>query len=361
MELDGLFPYDSVSLNGEGDGVVIIDQTLLPGEEQFLVLREEYEVYEAISLLRVRGAPAIGIAAAYGLYVSFRRSLMRSGFNQGNAESEFIRIKDYICSSRPTAVNLSAALDRMERCYRKFSGESPEVLLDALRAEADSIKEEDILMCRAIAENGAGLITAPGMGILTHCNAGHYAVSRYGTALAPVYLAHSRGLRPRVYADETRPLLQGARITAFELMKAGVDVTLQCDSAAASLMAAGKIDLVFTGCDRVAANGDTANKVGTCALAVLARHYGIPFYILGPASSIDPSAATGKDIPVEQRSPEEVTELYFAGRMAPEGVRVFNPAFDVTPAGLITGIVTESGIFRPPYDFTEQHLKQRTL
>lgn len=361
MDFDGLFAYDSVSLNEEGDGVVIIDQTLLPREEKFLTLREEYEVYEAISRLRVRGAPAIGIAAAYGLYVSLRRTVSRPGYDPSQTEADFLRIKDYICSSRPTAVNLPAALDRMEKRFRECAGMPVEEILAALRSEADTIKGEDIDMCRAIAENGAELITRPGMGILTHCNAGHYAVSRYGTALAPIYLAHCRGLRPKVYADETRPLLQGSRITAFELMKAGVDVTLQCDSAAASLMASGKIDMVFTGCDRVAANGDTANKVGTCALAILAHHYGIPFYILGPASSIDRAAASGKDIPVEQRSPEEVTELYFRHRTAPEGVKVFNPAFDVTPAGLITGIITESGIFRPPYDFTKLDLKQQTL
>ena len=199
------------------------------------------------------------------------------------------------------------------------------------------------------------------MGILTHCNAGHYAVSRYGTALAPIYLAHSRGLAPRVYADETRPLMQGARITAFELQKAGVDVTLECDSMASSLMASGRVDLVFTGCDRVACNGDTANKIGTSALAILARYYGIPFYILGPTSSIDPQAASGADIPVEQRDGSEVTDLYFSRRTAPEGVKVYNPAFDVTPAELISGIVTEKGIYRPPYDFTFLKLDEKTV
>ena len=341
MQLDDLFAYDSVDLTPAGDGVVIVDQTLLPWEEKFLTLRDEAQVYGAIAKLRVRGAPAIGIAAAYGLYVAFRREVTVPGFDFRHAAEEFSRISRYLCSARPTAVNLSAALSRMER--------------------REAIKAEDVAMCRAIAGYGAGLIDRPGMGILTHCNAGHYAVSRYGTALAPIYLAHSRGLAPRVYADETRPLMQGARITAFELQKAGVDVTLECDSMASSLMASGRVDLVFTGCDRVACNGDTANKIGTSALAILARYYGIPFYILGPTSSIDPEAASGADIPVEQRQGDEVTDLYFSRRIAPEGVKVYNPAFDVTPAGLIAGIVTEKGIFRPPYDFTFLKLNEKTV
>lgn len=359
VQLDDLFTYDSVALAADGDGVVIVDQTLLPWEEKFLTLKDETQVFEAISRLRVRGAPAIGIAAAYGLYVAFRREAVVPGFDYKHAAEEFFRISRYLCSARPTAVNLSAALERMERRYASCAGMELPKLLEALRREAESIKEEDIAMCRAIAEYGAELIIRPGMGILTHCNAGHYAVSRYGTALAPVYLAHSRGLAPRIYADETRPLMQGARITVFELMKAGVDVTLQCDSMASSLMSSGCIDIVFTGCDRVACNGDTANKVGTSALAVLARYYGIPFYIVGPTSSIDPETASGKDIPVEQREADEVTDLYFSRRTAPAGVKVYNPAFDVTPAGLITGIVTERGIFRPPYNFDFLKLKRK--
>ena len=356
MQLDSLFKYDSVSLNAQGDGVVILDQTLLPWEERFLTLTDESQVHEAISKLRVRGAPAIGIAAACGLYVSLRNALAPEA-SWETVTREFRRIKEYLRSARPTAVNLPAALDRMQGRFDLCAGQSVGTVLAGLRSEADAIKEEDMAMCRSIAGYGASLITRPGMGILTHCNAGHYAVSRYGTALAPVYLAFCRGMAPRVYADETRPLMQGARITALELMKAGVDVTLQCDNMASSLMAAGKVDLVFTGCDRVAANGDTANKIGTSALAILASYYGIPFYILGPSSSIDPSAATGRDIPVEQRSGDEVTDLYFGRRIAPAGVKVYNPAFDVTPARLITGIVTERGIFRYPYDFSDLKLK----
>lgn len=354
MRLDDLFAYDCVALAPEGDGVVIVDQTLLPWEERFLTLKDEGQVYEAIARLRVRGAPAIGIAAAYGLYVAFRRVVLQPGFDESKASSEFFRISRYLSNARPTAVNLSAAIGRMERRFKACMSDGIGIkqMLAALRMEAESIKAEDMSMCLSIAEYGAGLIDRPGMGILTHCNAGHYAVSRYGTALAPIYLAHSRGLAPRVYADETRPLMQGARITVFELHKAGVDVTLECDSMAASLMASGQVDLVFTGCDRVACNGDTANKIGTSALAILARYYGIPFYILGPTSSIDPDAATGSEIPVEQRHPDEVTDLYFSRRIAPEGIKVYNPAFDVTPSGLISGIVTEKGIYRPPYDFT---------
>lgn len=361
MELDGLFKYDCVALSSGGDGVVVLDQTLLPWEERFLVLRDEYQVYEAIARLRVRGAPAIGVAAAYGLYVAFRRKAVQRDFKPDEASRVFHGIKDMLCSSRPTAVNLSAALERMGVCFDSLSGHPLEQVLEALRAEAESIKAEDVAMCRAIAEYGAGLIGRAGMGILTHCNAGHYAVSRYGTALAPIYLAHSRGLAPRVYADETRPLMQGARITAFELQKAGVDVTLLCDNMASSLMYSHRIDMVFTGCDRVAANGDTANKIGTSALAILAAYYGIPFYILGPTSSIDPGAASGADIPVEQRDPSEVTDLYFERRIAPSGVKVYNPAFDITPASLIAGIVTEKGIFRPPYDFSNLKLNENAV
>lgn len=354
MSLDDLFAYDSVALSPDGNGVVIVDQTLLPWEERFLTLKDEGQVYEAIKRLRVRGAPAIGIAAAYGLYIAFRRIVLQPGFDVSTVSSGFFRISRYLSQARPTAVNLSAAIGRMERCFNAClaGGMSMERILEALRSEAESIKAEDMSMCLSIAEYGAGLIDRPGMGILTHCNAGHYAVSRYGTALAPIYMAHSKGLAPRVYADETRPLMQGARITVFELQKAGVDVTLECDSMAASLMASGKVDLVFTGCDRVACNGDTANKIGTSALAILAKYYGIPFYILGPTSSIDPDAATGAEIPVEQRHQSEVTDLYFGRRIAPEGIKVYNPAFDVTPSGLISGIVTEKGIYRPPYDFT---------
>ena len=205
-------------------------------------------------------------------------------------------------------------------------------------------------MCKQIAQHGVGLI-ASGSRILTHCNAGHLAVSRYGTALAPIYLAQACGLNPKVYADETRPLLQGARLTAYELMRFGVDTTLVCDNMAASLMSQGMIDMIMVGCDRIAANGDVANKIGTCGLAVLAHYYKIPFYVLGPTSTFDPHTPTGKDIVIEQRSASEVTDLHYIHRMAPEHVGVYNPAFDVTPAALVTAYVTEKGVFRQIQDF----------
>lgn len=348
--MDNLFKYDSVGLNSGKDGVVILDQTLLPGKEEFIVLKDEYQVRDAIATLKVRGAPAIGVAAAYGIYVAFRN--LPDPHSSEESVKEFRRIYDMLLSSRPTAVNLAYALKRMMRRFNDCKPLPHGEVVMALLEEAEAIKSEDMACCRAIAENGAGLITRPGMGILTHCNAGHLAVSRYGTALGPVYLAHSRGLDPVVYADETRPLLQGARITAFELMNAGVDVTLLCDNMSASLMASGKIDMVMVGCDRIAANGDVANKVGTSAVAVLAKYYGIPFYVLGPESTIDPDCADGSAIPIEMRESNEVTELYSGQRTAPEGVKVYNPAFDVTPSELVSGIITEKGIYGYPYDFS---------
>lgn len=360
--LDSLLKYDCVFLTPEKDGVCILDQTLLPAEEKFLVLRDEHQVWAAIRKLKVRGAPAIGVSAAYGLYVAFRNLVLSASasgsecgakFADAAAEVEFYRISEYLRSSRPTAVNLFHALDRMDRRYGQSRDLPLGRCLEALLEEAEAIKAEDMDCCRAIGEHGMELIVREGMGILTHCNAGHLAVSRYGTALAPIYFAHSKGLKPRVYADETRPLLQGARITVFELMKAGVDVTLLCDNMAASLMAAGKVDMVMVGCDRVAANGDVANKIGTSAVAILAHHFGIPFYVLGPTSTIDPKCPEGHSIPIEMRDGEEVVSLMSGRRIAPEGVKVYNPAFDVTPAELISGIVTEKGIFRPPYDFSE--------
>lgn len=350
--MDSLFKYDSVSLNASKDGIVILDQTLLPGKEEFITLRDEYQVRDAIASLKVRGAPAIGVAAAYGLYVAFR-NLHPAPVSAEESEREFHRIKAMLLASRPTAVNLAYALKRMEQRFISCRMHPRELQLQSLLEEAESVKTDDMDRCRAIAGHGATLIFRHGMGILTHCNAGHLAVSRYGTALGPIYLAHKNGLSPKVYADETRPLLQGARITAFELMNAGVDVTLICDNMAASLMAAGKIDMVMVGCDRVAANGDTANKIGTFPLAIAARYHRIPFYVLGPESTIDRDCPCGADIPIEIRRDEEVTSLYSGQRTAPEGIKVYNPAFDVTPGELIAGIITENGIYRYPYDFTK--------
>lgn len=336
--------------------VVIIDQTKLPGEEVYVELRTAEEIWEAISRLKVRGAPAIGIAAAYGMAVC-----------AGNIKTEekavfykeFRDLKEYLATSRPTAVNLFYALERMERCISSDEFSDISVLKEKLWEEAGRIREEDAAACRRIGEEGLSLLK-PGMGLLTHCNAGHLAVSEYGTALAPIYIGQEKGYGFSVFADETRPLLQGARLTAFELQKAGVDVTLICDNMASAVMKAGKVQAVLVGCDRVAANGDTANKIGTSGVAVLARYYGIPFYVLGPTSTIDPECKTGDSIVIEERSSEEVTEKWYARRMAPEGIKVFNPAFDVTDHRLITAIVTEKGIAFPPFEKTLNSWKTYT-
>ena len=253
----------------------------------------------------------------------------------------------FLASSRPTAVNLFWALARMEKVLERGFGDVGEAV-EALRREAEGILEEDIATCRRIGENGLALLR-DGMGVLTHCNAGKLAAVRYGTATAPLYLALEREMKLRIYADETRPLLQGARLTAYELAAAGADVTLQCDDMAASAMAEGLVDLVVTGADRIAANGDAANKIGTLGLAVLAKHYGIPFYVAAPFSTVDLETPGGEGIVVEQRDGAEVTDLWYARRMAPEGVKVRNPAFDVTDHSLIAGIITEKGIARSDY------------
>lgn len=331
----------TVRLNERGDGVVILDQTRLPTEETYLTLTTAEEIWEAIYKLRVRGAPAIGIAAAYGALVCAREIKTE---DKAAFASRFGEIVDYLSTARPTAVNLFAALERMRRVLRSHPEATVEEWKEALCREAVAIREEDAAACRRIGERCLKLLR-PGMGILTHCNAGHLAVSEYGTALAPIYLGQERGYGFRVFADETRPLLQGARLTAYELLRAGVDVTLICDNMASAVMRAGWVQAVLVGCDRVAANGDVANKIGTSGLAVLARHYGIPFYVLGPTSTIDPACPDGASIVIEERPSEEVTELWYAHRMAPEGVKTYNPAFDVTPHELVTAIITEKGLF----------------
>lgn len=335
----------TVRLSEDGEAVIILDQTLLPEKETYLSLSTQEEIGEAIYKLRVRGAPAIGIAAAYGIYVCVRR-LDVSTYTE--FYDRFIRIKNYLGATRPTAVNLMAALNRMERVLLTHPDESVPGLKQLLLQEAHAIREEDAAACRQIGEWGLSLLR-PGMGILTHCNAGHLAVSEYGTALAPIYLGEERGYHFNVFADETRPLLQGARLTAYELQKAGVDVTLICDNMASSVMQKGWIQAVLVGCDRIAANGDVANKIGTSGVAVLARHYGIPFYVLGPTSTLDTACPDGKSIRIEERKPEEVTEGGYIHRMAPRGIKVYNPAFDVTPHALITAIITEKGIVYPPF------------
>lgn len=336
----------TVCLGDDKTSVVILDQTRLPMEESYLRLSSAEEIWDAIRRLKVRGAPAIGVAAAYGIYVCSRQ-IRATSFDEFYVE--FCRTKEYLLSSRPTAVNLSVALKRMEQVVLRNASMPVASIVELLHDEAVAIREEDAAACRRIGEYALSLLR-PGMGILTHCNAGHLAVSEYGTALAPVYLGEERGYGFKVFADETRPLLQGARLTAYELSRAGVDVTLICDNMASSVMQKGWVQAVVVGCDRVAMNGDVANKIGTSALAVLARHYGIPFYVLGPTSTIDAQCPDGKSIVIEERAPEEVSEMWYTHRMAPKGIHIYNPAFDVTPHELITAIVTEKGISRPPFE-----------
>ena len=341
-----IMDYDTVSLDDAGNAVVIIDQTLLPGRTELIRLKTAEEIWNAIYLLQVRGAPAIGVCAAFGIYL-LAKSCKEENYDRFLAE--FRKNKEYLDSSRPTAVNLSWALNRMERVVTEHAGSPTAEIVALLKKEAEEIRDEDIRVCRRIGEYGLTLLKH-GDGILTHCNAGQLATVRYGTATAPIYLGQERGYDLRVFADETRPLLQGARLTAYELLSSGVDVTLICDNMASAVMKNGWVNAVFVGCDRVAANGDTANKIGTSGVAILAAHYGIPFYVCAPTSTIDLSTPTGADICIEERKPEEVSEMWYRERMAPEGVKIFNPAFDVTDHSLITGIVTEYGVLRAPYE-----------
>ena len=336
---------DTVALDEKENALVIIDQTLLPGEVKMLSLRRQEDIREAIYMLRVRGAPAIGVAAAIGLYLAALE------IDTDSADEFFGRLaaaKAYLAAARPTAVNLFWALDRMERaalaCREKPVGE----IRTRLRDEAVRIREEDIETCRKIGENGLTLLRN-GCGVLTHCNAGQLATTRYGTALAPIHLGRERGWNFRVFCDETRPLLQGARLSAYELLADGVDTTVICDNMASQVMKNGWVDAVLVGADRIAANGDACNKIGTSGVAILARHYGVPFYVLAPLSTIDRTLATGAEIPIEERKGAEITEMWYARPMAPSGVKTYNPAFDVTDASLITGIVTEKGVLRPDY------------
>ena len=343
---DSIMSYETVSLDEQNGELVILDQTKLPGEINFLRLKDPKEIWEAIYLLKVRGAPAIGIAAGFGIYLAAKNIVTE---NYETFLSKFHEVKDYLNSSRPTAVNLSWALTRMERVVLDNRDKGIHEIKNLLLLEALAIKSEDAEMCRKIGEHGLTLIK-DGDGILTHCNAGQLATAKYGTALAPIHLGRERGMNFRVYCDETRPLLQGARLSTFELLADGVDTTLICDNMASQVMKNGWVNAVFVGCDRVAANGDACNKIGTSGLAVLAKYYGIPFYVLGPTSTIDMNMRDGNDIIIEQRPPEEITEMWYEKRMAPEGVKVYNPAFDVTSHELITGIITEHGIAKAPYN-----------
>ena len=354
----------TVRMREDRSSLDIIDQTLLPGTIKRIHLNTKEEIWEAIKKLRVRGAPAIGAAAAYGI------ALLASGIAEDQYDafySRFKELKDYLASSRPTAVNLFWALNRMEAAVIANKERGVAAIKELLFEEADRIREEDIQISRGIGEIGFGLLKelkkeGKEIGILTHCNAGTLATAKYGTATAPMYIALEKGWAGtdmHVYCDETRPLLQGARLTSFELYNAGITTTLQCDNMASILMKSGKIDIIFVGCDRVARNGDAANKIGTSGVAILAKHYGIPFYVCAPTSTIDMDTLTGDQIPIEMRSPDEVTEMWYKERMAPEGINVYNPAFDVTDHSLITGIITEKGMCHAPYAAEKNHINIR--
>ncbi len=346
MELKQVTHIDNVRLSDDGRAVRILDQSLLPNETVYLELQTPEELYEAIATLRVRGAPAIGIFAGYALYVL---ALQTKTENYADFLAECQKNRDYLNSSRPTAVNLRHMLDRVLAVVQSMPCADIAAIQDAMGQMAKAIHEEDIAMCTAISEYGLSLVKA-GDGILTHCNAGPLATSRYGTGLGPLFLAQERGIPLHAFCDETRPLLQGARLTAYELQRAGIDCTLICDNMASLVMNQGKINSCFVGCDRVARNGDTANKIGTSGVAILAKHYGIPFYVLGPSSTIDFTCPDGDHIPIELRDGAEIKEKFFAKPSSLPEVKCYNPAFDVTDHALITAIVTEKGICYPPFD-----------
>jgi methylthioribose-1-phosphate isomerase len=331
----------------EEGALSIIDQTLLPVELRYIPLESLSAVWEAIKKLRVRGAPAIGICAAFGVLVGIEEK------DSANTEAAWNAVQEgaeYLATSRPTAVNLFWALDRMRLAGEKAHDQG--VALDEFRqlleAEARAVYEEELAACVAIGEHGEALLPE-GCGALTHCNAGGLATIDYGTALAPMVKAHEMGRTIHVFADETRPLLQGSRLTAWELAERGIDVTVICDNMAAQVMREGKVDLVIVGADRIAANGDAANKIGTYGVSVLAAAHNVPFYVAAPSSTFDHTLATGLEIPIEERGAKEITHG-FGSQTAPEGAKVYNPAFDVTPAEKIAGIITEKGILRPPFN-----------
>lgn len=332
------------SVRYDGETLYILDQTKLPQLKEFLELTDIKDVWDAIKQLKVRGAPAIGIAAAYGLVLGIKEAPEK---DFDSFYEFFKKQSDYLATSRPTAVNLFWALKRMDARAKQVSSKPVAEIKMLLAEEAHLIRQEDEYVCSSIGENALTLFK-DGMTVLTHCNAGGIATARYGTALAPFYLAKERGMDIKVFADETRPLLQGARLTAWELMQAGIDVTLITDSMAAMVMQKGMVQAVIVGCDRVASNGDVANKIGTYGVALLAKAHNIPFYVAAPLSTIDLETETGEDIPIEERAAEEIT-AGFGKSTAPDGVKVFNPAFDVTPHHLITAIITEKGIMRGNY------------
>jgi len=341
-------PYavpETIRWSEDGRAIRILDQTKLPEVRLEVDVRTVAEIEEAIQSLRVRGAPLIGITAAMGIG-ALARQCVDAGHDLADCTEILAAAADRIAAARPTAVNLVWAIERVRRIL-EAEVESPEALASRLVAEADAILDEDRRMCRAIGEHASALLS-DGDAVITHCNAGSLATGGIGTALAPVYVATEAGKKIRVFADETRPLLQGSRLTAWELSQAGIDVTVISDNMAGALFARNPPDIVFVGSDRIAANGDVANKVGTYGLAVLARHHGVPFYVLAPTSTVDLDTPTGADIPIEHRSGDEIRQGF--GRVTtPVEADVWSPAFDVTPCDLVTGIVTEAGIHQPPY------------
>ncbi len=332
------------TIEWDGDKVRMIDQTILPGELKYLELTRVEEIAHAIRTLQVRGAPAIGVAAAMGVVLGLQphADLDRESFDVKLGE-----VKDYLAATRPTAVNLFWALERMERVAVEHGNLGSGELLEILKEESRAILEEDRRMCRKIGEYNDAIIK-DGDTIMTHCNAGGLATSEFGTALSGMYVATERGKTVHVYSCETRPLLQGCRLTSWELLNAGIDVTLITDSMAGHVMKTKGVDMVVVGADRIVRNGDVANKIGTYSLAIVAEKHGVPFYVAAPLSTIDPDIETGEDIPIEERAPEEITEG-FGKRLAPVGIKVFNPAFDVTPSSLVRGVITDRGILGPPY------------
>ena len=333
--------------------LVLVDQTLLPNKVVYETFDRIEDVWAAIKVMKVRGAPAIGVTAAYGLYLGIR-----------NIDAEDFKIfehalkikSEYLASSRPTAVNLFWALERMEKRALESKDKSIDEIKNDLLDEAILIHQEDEQINKQIGENLLSLLN-DGMGVLTHCNAGALAATKYGTALSPIYLAYEKGWHIKVFADETRPRLQGSMLTAFELLNAGIDVTLITDNMAAIVMSQGKIDAVIVGCDRIAANGDTVNKIGTLGVSILAKYFGIPMYIAAPTPTIDLKTPTGKEVPIEERDPEEIT-CRFGIWTAPKEVKTYNPSFDVTPQENITAIVTEKGVVYPPF---RENLKKLLL
>jgi methylthioribose-1-phosphate isomerase len=337
------------TIEWQADAIVMVDQRKLPSAETYVRCTTANEVAKAIKTMVIRGAPAIGVAAAMGIALAMERS-KATGTRQFAAE--FQKTCDLMAATRPTAVNLFWAIERMKRCFSDtaLAGESVDQIKARLRAESQAIHDEDVASCRAIGANGASLVPADAT-ILTHCNAGALATAGYGTALGVIRGAVAAGKRVRVLADETRPFLQGSRLTAWELVRDGIDTTVITDSMAGAIMRDGQIDLVVVGADRIAANGDTANKIGTYTVAVLAKEHGIPFYVAAPWSTVDLATADGSGIPIEERNAREVTHVG-GSQLAPDGAHVRNPAFDVTPHRYITAIVTDRGVFRPPFAAT---------